>query len=59
MKVMKFYDVPCDKCGNWYTVFFKPPFVSNAKLAAKEMKNNGWIEKNGVILCHECKEYVE
>lgn len=56
MKVYKLYDAYCETCDNWYGAMFEPPYSKNKGDAIKEMKKNGWKEKDGKTLCHRCNE---
>lgn len=55
MKIFKFYDTCCDKCGNWYSSSFPAPKSTNKEQAIVEMKQNGWKSFNGKTICHLCK----
>lgn len=54
-KLIRYYDTCCDLCGNWASGDVgAAALAKNKDMAEKVLKFEGWIVKEGKVICGFC-----
>ena len=55
LKITRFYDIQCCKCGRWYSTDFGHGMEMNKEIIGKRAEASGWNYKKGVgNICPIC-----
>ncbi|MBB3109111.1 hypothetical protein FHS18_001163 [Paenibacillus phyllosphaerae] len=55
IKLIRYYDTCCDRCGNWASGQINPQEMLGNKInAEKTLSRYGWKVINGEVVCDKC-----